>query len=189
MGQANSPPIDDHGQLNGLGDDDHSQYALADGSRGAFASEAQGTLADSAVQPGDLADVATSGDYDDLINRPVEYIPVALSPNASAIEAGTGKGFIPIDFAGTIVSFRIQCDPANNPSAIAVQVDLNSVDLSTGAATSLLSSVASIATGANAGEGTISGSPTVTAGDLLSCDVDQGSDGQDLIAIVGIQRT
>lgn len=39
----------DHGALTGLGDDDHSQYALADGSRGDFATEAQGALADAAV--------------------------------------------------------------------------------------------------------------------------------------------
>ena len=34
------------------------------------ASSAQGALADSATQPGDLAAVATSGDYDDLTNKP-----------------------------------------------------------------------------------------------------------------------
>ncbi len=38
----------DHGNLSGLGDDDHTQYALADGSRGDFASETQGTKADNA---------------------------------------------------------------------------------------------------------------------------------------------
>tara|TARA_R110000823_G_C15942566_1_gene500610 strand:+ start:830 stop:2197 length:1368 start_codon:yes stop_codon:yes gene_type:complete len=35
-----------------------------------LATSAQGALADSATQPGDLAAVATSGDYDDLINTP-----------------------------------------------------------------------------------------------------------------------
>lgn len=35
-----------------------------------FATAAQGALADSAVQPGDLATVATTGDYGDLINKP-----------------------------------------------------------------------------------------------------------------------
>lgn len=44
---------DDHGALNGLGDDDHTQYALADGSRGNFATAAQGALADTALQSGD----------------------------------------------------------------------------------------------------------------------------------------
>ena len=36
----------------------------------AYATAAQGTLADSATQPGDLSTVATSGDYDDLSNKP-----------------------------------------------------------------------------------------------------------------------
>lgn len=36
----------------------------------AFATAAQGGLADSAVQPGDLAAVATSGSYNDLSNKP-----------------------------------------------------------------------------------------------------------------------
>jgi len=40
--------VKDHGALSGLGDDDHGQYALADGTRGDFASTAQGTLADNA---------------------------------------------------------------------------------------------------------------------------------------------
>ena len=35
-----------------------------------FATAAQGALAASAVQPGDLATVATSGDYGDLLNQP-----------------------------------------------------------------------------------------------------------------------
>ena len=37
---------------------------------GYFATAAQGSLADSATQPGDLATVATTGDYDDLSNKP-----------------------------------------------------------------------------------------------------------------------
>lgn len=60
----------DHGSLTGLGDDDHTQYALADGSRGSFATTAQGALADTALQPADVHAVATSGDYDDLSNKP-----------------------------------------------------------------------------------------------------------------------
>jgi len=39
----------------------------------AFATSAQGTLADSAVQPGDLATVATTGSYTDLINKPTLF--------------------------------------------------------------------------------------------------------------------
>jgi hypothetical protein len=89
--------------------------------------------------------------------------------------------------AGTITGFKIVCDPANEPSAAAVQVDLNAIDLSTGAATSRLSAVASIATGANVSTGgTISGTQTVAAGDQSSFDIDQGSDGKELRALVQI---
>ncbi len=42
-----------------------------------YATAAQGSLADSAVQPGDLATVATSGDYDDLTNKPT--VPTDLN--------------------------------------------------------------------------------------------------------------
>ena len=40
-----------------------------------YATAAQGTLASTAVQPGDLATVATTGDYDDLLDKPT--IPAA----------------------------------------------------------------------------------------------------------------
>ena len=39
----------------------------------AFATSAQGTKADTAVQPGDLATVATTGSYTDLINKPTLF--------------------------------------------------------------------------------------------------------------------
>ncbi|NQX75887.1 MAG: hypothetical protein HRT62_20470 [Epibacterium sp.] len=55
--------VSDHGALTGLGDDDHSQYALADGTRGAFASAAEGALATSALQPGDGAGGVLSGTF------------------------------------------------------------------------------------------------------------------------------
>jgi len=54
-----------------------------------YATAAQGALADSASQPGDLATVAFSGDYDDLINTPaggggIEVIATAVDLTASA---------------------------------------------------------------------------------------------------------
>jgi hypothetical protein len=89
--------------------------------------------------------------------------------------------------AGTITAFRIDCDPANEPSASAVQVDLNKIDRSTGTAMSVLSSVASIATGTNVSTGgAISGTQTVTTSDMLTFDIDQGSDGKELVATVEI---
>lgn len=43
---------------------------MATADTGDFATAAQGALADSAVQPGDLATVATTGDYSDLSGKP-----------------------------------------------------------------------------------------------------------------------
>lgn len=124
-----------------------------------------------------------------VLELPDDYlIQVALSGNGSAIAAGTKKGVCPIVVAGTITAFQVDCDPANEPSAAAVQVDLNKIDRSTGTATSVLSSVASIATGANVSTGgAINGTQTVAAGDMLTFDIDQGSDGKELIATVTIR--
>lgn len=52
-----------------------------------FATAAQGALADSAVQPSDLSDVATSGDYDDLINKPTLGTAAAASSSDFATAA------------------------------------------------------------------------------------------------------
>ena len=123
-----------------------------------------------------------------VLELPDDYlIQVALSGNGSAIASGAKKGVCPIVVAGTITAFQIDCDPANEPSAAAVQVDLNKIDRSTGTATTVLSAVASIATGANTGTGTINGTQTVAAGDMLTFDIDQGSDGKELIATVTIR--
>jgi hypothetical protein len=113
------------------------------------------------------------------------YLQVALSGNGSAIASGTKKGVVPVPVAGTITAFRVDCDPANEPSAAAVEVDLNIINRSTGTATSILSSLASIATGANISTGgAISGTQIVAATDMLTCDIDQGSDGKELIATI-----
>src|SRR6056297_3038622 len=50
--------VTDHGALTGLADDDHTQYALADGTRGSIATTAQGSLADTAVQPAHIDTLA-----------------------------------------------------------------------------------------------------------------------------------
>ena len=117
------------------------------------------------------------------------FIQVALSGNGANVAAGTKKGFADIPFACTATSFRIKCDPANEPSASSIEVDCNRLNLTTGAATSILSAVAVIATGANAGTGTINGAQSFSAGDSISFDIDQGSDGKELIAILEITPT
>lgn len=114
------------------------------------------------------------------------YLQAALSPNGEAISAGTFKGFIPIPKSGTISEMLIDCDPNNEPSASSIEVDCNIVNRSNGTATSILSTVASIITGQNTGAGVINGTQTVEKGDLLSFDIDQGSDGKDLITTIKI---
>jgi hypothetical protein len=115
------------------------------------------------------------------------WVEVVLTAAGTAIATGTKVAMLTHMQAGTITGFKIVCDPANEPSAAAVQVDLNSIDLSTGAATSRLSAVASIATSANISTGgTISGTQTVAVGDQSSFDIDQGSDGKELRALVQI---
>ena len=123
-----------------------------------------------------------------VLELPDDYlIQVALSTNGQNIASGAKKGFAPIVIAGTIIRVQIDCDPANEPSAAAVQVDCNKIDRSTGTATSILSSVAPIAAGANTGTGTINGTQTVVDGDALTFDVDQGSDGKELVVSVIIR--
>jgi len=115
------------------------------------------------------------------------YLQVALSGNGQAIASGTKKGVVPVPVAGTITAFRVDCDPANEPSASSVEVDLNKLNRSTGTATSVLSSVATIATGANMSTGgAIDGTQSVTTADILTCDIDQGSDGKELVATIEI---
>lgn len=58
---------------------------------GDFATAAQGAKADSAVQPADLADVATSGDYNDLDNRPTLGSAAAEDTSAFATAAQGAK--------------------------------------------------------------------------------------------------
>ncbi len=82
--------VTDHGALTGLGGDDHTQYALADGTRGDFATTAQGALAETAVQPGDLARVATTGAYADLTGKPT--IPAAASAITVTLTAAAWSG-------------------------------------------------------------------------------------------------
>ncbi len=65
---------------------------------GYFATAAQGTLADSAVQPADLGTVATSNSYDDLDDKPT--IPTNLDSLTDVVitSATTGQG---LQFNGT----------------------------------------------------------------------------------------
>ena len=67
----------------------------------AFATSAQGGRADSAVQPGDLAAVATSGSYNDLTNKPdlsaLEEVLVYSSQSTFPSTGESGKVYIAED--------------------------------------------------------------------------------------------
>jgi hypothetical protein len=139
---------------------------------------------------GSTLNVGAGGTLGTLATKSTYVIQIALSGYDAAVSAGTKKGQCRVPFSGTITGFLITCDPANEPSAAAIQCDLNTVNLSTGALTSVLTSVASIATGANVSTGgAISGSPSVSAGDQLAVDIDQGSDGKGLLATITITAT
>jgi hypothetical protein len=138
----------------------------------------------------DAAALRTAAAVGTMSTKSTYTIQIALSGYDTAVSTGTKKGQCRVPIAGTITGFLITCDPANEPSAAAIQCDLNTVDLSTGALTTVLSSVASIATGANVSTGgAISGSPSVAAGDQLAVDIDQGSDGKGLLATITITAT
>ena len=75
----------------------------------AYATAAQGALADSAVQPVDLATVATSGDYNDLINTPAPF-----DPNTLATVATTGSYTDLINIPANIVTDAAYVHTDNN---------------------------------------------------------------------------
>jgi hypothetical protein len=146
--------------------------------------------AGTAVSQETAAQVKTRLGQGTIASQSTYVIQIALSGYDQAVSSGTKKGQCRVPYAGTITGFLITCDPANEPSAAAIQCDLNTVNLSTGALTSVVSSVASIATGANVSTGgAISGSPSVAAGDQLAVDIDQGSDGKGLLATITITAT
>lgn len=138
----------------------------------------------------DAAALRTAAAVGTMSTKSTYQIKVALSGYDTALSTGTKKGYFDISIPGVITGFSVCCDPANEPSAAAAQFDLNTVNASTGALTSVLSSVASIATSANVStDGAISGSPSVAAGDKLAVDCDQGSDGKFYVATITITAT
>jgi hypothetical protein len=109
---------------------------------------------------------------------------IALSGNTANVSAGVKKGVWPIKESIRVTGVSIDCDPANEPAASSIEVDANRIDRSTGTPTTILSSVATIATGANTGTGTVNGTQNFAAGDMMTFDIDQGSDGKELLVTV-----
>ena len=74
-------------------------------SSNAFATASQGSLADSAVQPGNLSTVATTGSYTDLINKPTLGTAAATNANAYATAAQGTKADTAIQTGANISVF------------------------------------------------------------------------------------
>lgn len=158
--------VSDHGALTGLADDDHTQYALADGSRGAFATEAQGALADSALQ-------AAS-----------HWIPFTFY---GALEVGSGLLLVPMPAACTVTGYRVKGSTA--PTGASVIFDINKNG------TTIFTTQGNRPTVAISGTTSTTTLPDVTAfaaGDYMGVDVDQiGSTiaGSDFVLMVAVTET
>lgn len=105
----------------------------------AYATAAQGTTADSAVQPGDLATVATSGAYGDLSGKPTTISgaqATAISTNTSNIATNasgisTNAGNISTN-SGSIGDLEADLDTANsNISTNTSNISTNTSNIST----------------------------------------------------------
>jgi hypothetical protein len=68
-GEINTGDLNDDGTF-AAASHTHTKSEITDFSDGDYATAVQGTKADSAIQAADLSAVATSGDYDDLSNKP-----------------------------------------------------------------------------------------------------------------------
>jgi hypothetical protein len=145
----------------------------------AYATAAQGALADSATQPGDLATVATSGDYDDLINKPTLGTAAATDATdyATAAQGSTADSAVQPGDLATVATSGDYDDLINTPSIPASLTDLGISDGSNGQVlttngagtftftTSGTGTVTSVAASVPTGLA-ISGSPITTSGTL-----------------------
>jgi len=115
-----------------------------------FATAAQGVKADTAVQPSDLSTVATSGDYDDLSNKP--DIPVVNDSTITLTQGGSIMGSFTLNQAGdaTIV---LNGESGGATWGLITGTLSNQTDLQTALAgkQDVISDLATIRSGASAG--------------------------------------
>lgn len=119
--------------------------SAAAASTGDFATAAQGGLADTAVQPSDLATVATSGAYSDLsgtpglvssstagLMRPVDLgdvIALACSDETTDLTTGTARVTFRMPWAATLTDVRLSVNTAPTGSALIVDVNEGGVSV------------------------------------------------------------
>lgn len=96
----------------------------------AYATAAQGALADSAVQPGSLSTVATSGDYTDLLNKPTLGTAAATDATdyATAAQGALADSATQPGDLATVATSGSYNDLTNKPSIPATLTDLGIVD-------------------------------------------------------------
>jgi len=162
----------------------HVKADISDLSDADYATAAQGGLADTATQPGDLATVATSGAYSDLSGKP--SIPVS-GTDFVAKSGGTFTGNVSVtEVTETVYSLTgTDVDPANGTVqtlALSANVTLTE-SLATGQAVRLLITNGDTYTVTwPAGIEWVGGSaPTLTAKDLVTLE----KIGSDLIGYFG----
>lgn len=114
----------------------------------AYATSAQGALADSATQPGDLATVATTGSYDDLTDKPT-------LGTASAEDVG----YFATAAQGALADSAVQLGDLATVATSGSYNDLT--DLPTAGSGTVTSVAMSVPTGLS-----VSGSPVTTTGTL-----------------------
>jgi len=91
----------------------HVKSDITDFNEADYATAAQGLLADSAVQPGDLGTVATTNDYNDLDNLPV-------IPGPAPVDSVNGE-------VGTVVLDADDIDDSVTTNKFATQAQLNQI--------------------------------------------------------------
>lgn len=166
--EAAAGGVTDHGALTGLGDDDHAQYALADGSRGTF--ETAGAVAthsaDSTNVHGivDTAALVLTNDAR-LVDAAVRWIPAAAfglalgSPVLDSIAAGWASGW----FLDAASSEAISTYEASPNGWATVDVDLWWINAGAGAGDVRWSVYVENDSEGSSVEGTASVSTTATA--------------------------
>jgi hypothetical protein len=92
--EANSLHVHDHGGLSGLGDDDHTIYSLADGTR-----DFSGTVG--GITPVADADLATKLYIDDLV-IPVDYVPDSVTVSTGTQDSGNVASLQTLDDADAL---------------------------------------------------------------------------------------
>lgn len=161
------------GYLTGIPSHDHSSNKLAQANTHESAdTDAATTALHHTLGTG--ANQAAAGNDSRFTKIVPEWAQVALTSIDGVAAAAAWAAELLIPFACTVSDFSIACRSDNKPNST-VLVDMNTVNRSTGATTSALSSRASMASGEDSAAGTISGTLTCAAGDRLCWDIDQGS--------------